>query len=596
MVRTAARWLLLPVGLVALGLLLTGGATAGGSHFAAAQPMQAGTYYAKGVPLCHAPRKPNHRRCFAMRRVLVKKGTRGARAFRVNASPTPGPAGGLTPKELASAYDYAYNGAGTGTGTKVAIVDAYNDPNINTDLQKYDTNYGLGTCSIANGCLAVYNQTGGVCTPNTGVGCPANDTSGWSGEEALDVQAVRAVCSSCKIMLFEANSSSNDDLGTAVNSAVTKGARFVSNSYGGAEGASPSDADYNHPGTVITASTGDDGWYGWDFVNQSGAPENAPESPASLNTVVAVGGTSLSLAQNGTRGSETVWNDSGPGDYYGSQMQITGATGGGCSTVYTARAWQTHVPGWGATPCGNHRLAADVSAVGDPLTGFDVYDTYNCGASCGNPGWQTIGGTSLASPLVAAMWALVGAPPSSVSYPAVLPYGHLKDGSVYDVTSGGNGLCGGLAVGQCFGNANGPENPNALYGAWVDCDYSNMLQPGTPALGTGQCDAAPGYDGPSGVGTPKGLSIFKQVAFAKITAPGTITHGVAASFSGASTDPYPGGAVTSYNWNWGDGVTDTTSTASIQHMYAAAGPETITLTVKDSYGATSTVQKMVTVG
>jgi hypothetical protein len=123
-----------------------------------------------------------------------------------------------------------------------------------------------------------------------------------------------------------------------------------------------------------------------------------------------------------------------------------------------------------------------------------------------------------------------------------------------------------------------------------------MLQPGTPALGTGQCDAAPGYDGPSGVGTPKGLSIFKQVAFAKITAPGTITHGVAASFSGASTDPYPGGAVTSYNWNWGDGVTDTTSTASIQHMYAAAGPETITLTVKDSYGATSTVQKMVTVG
>jgi hypothetical protein len=588
MTRKLAR-LLLPAAVAALGLLITQGAVAGKTpNPAKAAPMKSGTYYAKGVPLCKAP-KPGYRQCFAMKRVLVKKGSAGAKAFTVNTTPTPGPAGGFTPQELATAYGYPFVASGTGTSTKVAIVDAYNDPNIEADLQSFDQHYGLGICTRANACLNVVNQTGGACLAN-GTGCPAAD-AGWAGEETLDVQAVRSVCTSCKIILVEANSNSNADLATGVNEAYALGARIISNSYGGPETTDPSNSAYNHPGAIITASTGDNGWFGWDYMNQiGGTPDNMPSSPATLNTVVAVGGTSLNLAQNGTRASETVWNNNGPADYYGWNLGLTGATGGGCSTLFGARGWQTHVPGWAATPCGTKRLAADISADADPLTGFDIYDSY------GSTGWQTIGGTSLSSPLVAALWARAGVPPSTVSYPAVLPYGHLKDGSAYDVTTGGNGYCGGLTVGQCLGGASGPVNPNSLGYGMIDCDYSNMLQPGTPATGVGQCDAAPGFDGPSGVGTPKGLNVFKQVAFAKITAPATVTHGVLASFSGASADPYPGGAVTLYSWNWGDGVTQTATTASVSHTYAAAGTKTVTLTVKDNYGATSTVSKIVTVG
>ena len=119
-----------------------------------------------------------------------------------------------------------YGLSGTGSGQTVAIVDAYNDPKIDADLQTFDAQYGLATCSIASGCLKVVNQTGGATLP-------ANDTTGWSGEESLDVEAVHAVCSSCKIVLVEANSASDANLATAENTAAnTLHATEISNSFG----------------------------------------------------------------------------------------------------------------------------------------------------------------------------------------------------------------------------------------------------------------------------------------------------------------------------------------------------------------------------
>ena len=99
----------------------------------------------------------------------------------------------------------------------MAIVDAYNDPQINADLQTFDSHYGLATCSTTNGCLRVVNQSGGA-TP------PSNDTMGWSVEESLDVETVHSVCQGCKILLVEANSAGNSDLATAENKAVALGA------------------------------------------------------------------------------------------------------------------------------------------------------------------------------------------------------------------------------------------------------------------------------------------------------------------------------------------------------------------------------------
>jgi hypothetical protein len=257
--------------------------------------------------------------------------------------------------------------------------------------------------------------------------------------------------------------------------------------------------------------------------------------------------------------------------------------------VVTAPGWQQKVPGWSTTTCGTKRLAADVSAVADAYTGYDIYDSYN-GAS----GWATYGGTSLASPVIAAIWALAGGA-GGVSYPALTLYGHLVSGTAhpYDVVAGGNGFCGSASAVTCasaFG-----ESPNLFGAGQLDCAF--LANSATLAAGTGQCRAKVGYDGPSGVGTPTGLSMFTPLApTAAITVPATVTHAVAAQFSGsASTDPFPGGKITSYTWTWGDGTTSTSTTATATHTFAAAGTFSVKLVVKDSYGISGQLTKSVVV-
>jgi hypothetical protein len=526
----------------------------------------ASTYYAVGKPVCK-PAKAHQSTCFAVKRVMVKKGTKGAKAFKLAAgatgAATQGLAGGLTPSDLATAYGLTTTG---GSGQTVAIVDAYNDPNINADLGTFDTQYGLAACTTASGCLRVVNQTGGTTLP-------ANDTTGWSVEESLDVEAVHSVCQGCHIILIEANSPSNSDLGTAENTAVTLGANEVTNSFGGPENGSDStfQAAFDHPDTVITASTGDDGYYSFDCILSSTcSPASMPNIPSSYNTVVSVGGTSLYLGQDAHRQSESVWNDNGPNDYWEQNFfQPLGATGGGCSLMFSAKGWQSHEPGYSAAACANKRLNADVSAVGDYLTGFDVYDSYIAG---GGGGWETIGGTSLSSPVIAAVYGLAGGS-HGVPFPAVTLYGH--PGKAYDVTSGGNGYCGGEGAAQC-------PNPNSA-GQVLDCAYTAG---GAIASGNGACDAAPGFDGPSGLGTPNGLTMFQKTApKAAVGGPTTIAHATQGTWNAAGfTDPFPGGAFLKYIWQWGDGTPNTTTTsASANHTYATAGAKTITLTVEDNY-------------
>lgn len=154
-----------------------------------------------------------------------------------------------------------------------------------------------------------------------------------------------------------------------------------------------------------------------------------------------------------TRGwTETAWSGSGSG----------------CSAFEPKPAWQ-HDPG-----CAR-RTVADVSADADPATGLGVYDTYNsCGSNAlcdllisfglvqGADGWVQVGGTSLSSPVIASVYALAGAAVTAGSY----PYSHT--GSLFDVTSGSNGSCGGSYL----------------------------------------CTSGPGYDGPTGLGTPNGTGAF----------------------------------------------------------------------------------------
>jgi subtilase family serine protease len=319
----------------------------------------------------------------------------------------------------------------TSTPQTIAIIDAFSEPNIVGDLATYDTTYGLPgfkTCKKAGqtNCLAVLNQEG-----NTSPLPKAN--SGWGLEIALDVETAHQTCQNCRIDLFEADTASFTNLETAVDTAASLGANVISNSYGSTKSSDckPKPA-YDHPGIAITVSAGDNGF------------AFGISCPANLNTVVAVGGTTLNLNSNNTWKSETVW----------------GGTGSGCSVHNSAQAWQTAESTWSAIGCGTGRGFNDVSADANPGTGAAVYDTFREG------GWIQVGGTSLASPLIAAVFALAGNA-SSFTYPAQSVY--LDSGAdLHDITSGANGIC-------------------------------------TPPL---KCHAGTGYDLPTGVGTPNGTGAF----------------------------------------------------------------------------------------
>ena len=219
-------------------MLLSGTAMLGAAAASAAPGASAakdsGFRYAIGKASCAKPALPNRVRCHAMRRVFVSKGTPGAHRVPVRAVPNPGPAGGLTPAELASAYGYSTAG---GVGVTVGIVDAYNDPNIEADLATFSSKYGLPTCTKANGCLRVVSQTGSTTV------LPPNDTTGWSSEEALDVEVVHAVCPHCKILLVETTSNSYANMATGMpHYAMAKGVTVVQ-----VHGVGPFVVDYINP-------------------------------------------------------------------------------------------------------------------------------------------------------------------------------------------------------------------------------------------------------------------------------------------------------------------------------------------------------------
>ncbi len=561
--RLRMRLLATLAGAVAVFATAAAAAAAVGSH---------GLGYARVQSACPAPR-PSEASCFALVRrpaPASEAGQPGVRPFALDTgAASAGPAGGLTPSQLASAY--GYDPSLGGAGQTVAIVDAFDDPSIEADLEAFDANYGLPACTHANGCFTKVGQTG-----ETGT-LPAADTGGWSIEISLDVEAVHAACHSCKILLVEANNPEFANLAAATNEAVAMGANEVSNSYGGPEGKLAAvESAYKHPGVVIAASTGDSGWDSWTRFNQLIVPPVPPRPnvPASLPTVVAVGGTSLTLNAEGKRLDEKVWNGNGPHDVVGSE----GATGGGCSLLFSAQTWQQAAPGYGSAGCGSGRLDADVAAVADPLSGFDIYDTYKCGPSCEyvtGKKWVTIGGTSLSAPLVTGMFGLAGGS-HSIGYPALTLYGHLGGADLFDVASGGNGYCdvGGLACGVNREVEELALVEPVLTGVKLDCE------------GKTSCNAGAGFDGPSGVGAPSSIALFEPLQpSAAITAPAVLQAGVPGIFSAVSShDPYPG-AAPSYSWNWGDGTAATASTATgLSHTFATPGNYLVTLTTADVYG------------
>ena len=234
---------------------------------------------------------------------------------------------------------------------------------------------------------------------------------------------------------------------------------------------------------------------------------------------------------------------------------------------------------WGSTGCGSKRLDSDVSAVADYLTGFDIYDSYNCGSACSPaPGWFTVGGTSLSSPIIAASYGLAGGA-HGVAYPALTLYGH--QGKAYDVTTGAT------AGARARAPRSAPTPTPSGTASWT----APTPPAAPPPSATGPVMPWPATTGRPASARPNGITMFTKTGpSATISGPTTVTHGTSQTWNAATADPFPGGTVTSYTWNWGDGTgSTTTTTGTAAHTYATGGvTRTITLTVTDNYGVTGT--------
>jgi subtilase family serine protease len=385
--------------------------------------------------VCHRPADPEKASCLALRRNDIGR--------RAHPNATPSYEKGYTPSDLQSAYNLTTNATSGGSGKTIAIVDAYDNPNALQDLNVYRQQFDLAPGPT----ITKRNQNGKVVetldttkgTITTGAGAAPSPNTGWGQEIALDLDMASAICPNCNILLVEANSSSFNDLGAAVDTAAAQsGVKSISNSYGAKEFLFETayEYHYDHQHIAITVSSGDSG-YGVQF-------------PAASQHVTAVGGTSLTRSST-TRGwSESVWS----------------GAGSGCSAYIAKPSWQTD------KGCAN-RTVADVSAVANPNTGVAVYDSYGSAVDANGKSlnWYVFGGTSVSAPIIASVYALAD---NTIDY-SEYPYHHASydpapASTLNDVVSGSNGGCTKRKAYLCTG--------------------------------------VTGYDGPSGLGTPNGVSAF----------------------------------------------------------------------------------------
>lgn len=421
--------------------LLAAVAVAAASLATAAVASAAGpTTASQFVPVCPGPTGPGVARCNAIQLLNPALNWTGVHGFAPSKGPghKPGGGGGSTtpsgynPADLQTAYGLTTASMGDGGGETVAVVDAYDDPYAASNLAVYRSQWGMtalcGSPTTSSTCTGASftkvnqsGQQGNYPSPNTS----------WSEEISLDLDMVSAICPKCSILLVEANAATFTDLIAAESTALDATPAAVSNSYGASEfsGEAAYNPFYSSLSSAITVSAGDGG-YGVEF-------------PAAAPGVVAVGGTTLTSPSD--PGSQTVWSGSGSG----------------CSAYEPIPTWQP------STSFCSMRTVADVSADANPATGVAAYDTY------GESGWLVFGGTSVASPIVASVFALASYLGSSSGAANNL---YIASSGLTKIGSGSNGSCNDYL-----------------------CNAGDSLPSGS---------SDPGYNGPTGNGTPNGLTGF----------------------------------------------------------------------------------------
>lgn len=334
---------------------------------------------------------------------------------------------GIFPAHMRSAYGFNLI-ANHGAGQVIGIVDAFDDPNIESDLGVFTNEFKLPACTTANGCFQKIYATGTKPPKN----------ANWATEISLDVEWSHAIAPQAKIMLVEASGQSNAELYQAVDVAVQNGASVVSMSWGTNEysGEVSDDSHFNVPHVTFVAASGDSG--------------HGAIYPAASGFVVAVGGTALTLNASGAWQSETAWSGSG----------------GGTSAYEPEPSYQASAQTTG------QRGIPDVAYDADPSTGVPIYDSVGI---IGLLGWVEVGGTSMAAPEWAALFAIanskrVAAGKSTLNQVQFDLYPIAAD--FHDIVSGTNGSCGA------------------------------------------ECTAGPGYDFVTGIGSPMANEVIRVLAAA----------------------------------------------------------------------------------
>ncbi|MBT2502930.1 S8/S53 family peptidase [Curtobacterium sp. ISL-83] len=324
---------------------------------------------------------------------------------------------GYVPSQIRSAYgvDTLAKQGVRGQGQTVAIIDAYASPTIVHDTNTYSAQNGEPQLTSAT-----FEQR--IPSPSEftdQVLC--QQPSGWQGEETLDVQSVHAVAPSAKI-LYVGGTNCGGGLDVAMSKILDQGlANLISNSYGDVGENVPLSSIRGQVNLHIQAAGEGIGLY---FSSGDNGDESAslgsaqPDFPASSPWVTAVGGTSLGIGKTGKKTFETGWGDvldqivaSPRGNVYSTPLPggiVAGGAGGGQSTLFDQPAYQKGVVP--ASLANGKRVSPDLAALADPYTGFAIGIrpiTDDTTLATGDFQNETYGGTSLASPLTAALSALV---------------------------------------------------------------------------------------------------------------------------------------------------------------------------------------------
>jgi hypothetical protein len=468
---------------------------------------------------------------------------------------------GFSPAQIRQAYGFNQitfqNGTinGDGTGQTIAIVDAYDQPHMASDLAAFDAQFGLP----APPSFTKMNEFGGSTLPTA--------SASWGVEESLDVEWAHAIAPGANIVLLEGNSPTVTDLVQAVNTARNlPGVSVVSMSFGGGEfyGENSYDSFFTtpsgHSGVTFIASSGDSGSAG------------APEWPSVSPNVLAIGGTQLTTDASGDYVGETAWSGSG----------------GGISHYESAPTYQHGV----VTQSSTARTVPDVAYDGSTNSPFAIYD------SSSYSGWIAVAGTSCGAPQWSALVAiadqrraLVGE--GSLDGPTqLLPMIYsLPSAELHDVVTGNNG---GYSALQGYDLVTGRGTPvaNAVVISLLGPNYS----PAKPTFTSLASSLNPGLYGmpvtfaarvsARGGATPAGTVAFMDGSV--VLGYGTLTGGVAAYSTG--TLPPGGNAIRAV---YEGSATDAPSSSLPLFQLVFAAPTTVSVFATANPATTATGVELV---